>query len=217
LAGPWGDWNSTSCASANSSPREVGPLFETEVPGNRSAVVHDDAGMAMGSAGAPFAVAGAARRLAVGGEPTLECGHSVLGWCRIAWRSGRGTCSSRCAMPRTAAGGTLRTRSGNTGPPTPPCRWPSALLGRPVKLFSAGGSSSTKSARRTERSDARAPLARSRPRWRREGTSRGADAANAARCQCVWCCGHLHALDSVRHLECQALPHKACLYPVSWC
>ncbi len=24
LAGPWGDWNSTSCASANSSPREVG-------------------------------------------------------------------------------------------------------------------------------------------------------------------------------------------------
>jgi hypothetical protein len=77
LAGPWGDWNSSSCASANSSPREVGPLFETEVPGNRSAVVYVDAGVAMGTAGAPFAAAGAARRLAVGGEPTLECGHSV--------------------------------------------------------------------------------------------------------------------------------------------
>ena len=84
LAGPWGDWNSTSCASANSSPREVGPLCETEVPGNRAAVVHVGAGTAMGTEGTPFAAAGAVRRLAVRGESALECGPSVLGWCRIA-------------------------------------------------------------------------------------------------------------------------------------
>ena len=84
LAEPWGDWNSASCASANSSPREVGPLCETEVPGNRSAVEHVNVGTAMGTAGTPFAAAGAARRLAVGGGPPQEYGPSVLGKCLIA-------------------------------------------------------------------------------------------------------------------------------------
>ena len=183
----------------------------TEVTCARSTVVPVDAGTAVGTAETPFSATGAARRLAVGSAPTLECGHIVLGWCRIACRSGRGTCTSRCAMLRTAAGGTLRTRSAPPGSSTPPCRWQSALLGRSVRLFSVGGSSSANSARRTERSVARASRARSRTRWRREGTSRGAASANAARCQCVWCCGHLQALDSVRHLECHARPHKACL------